>query len=124
MECCSSPSSSSFSKLASFSSGSSLNYNTYNRNNKLRGKTVRLITCSYNKFIEFALNQTKLHTHLIPSPLQVSVCFDKMMFIHDYLYLLLMSFTYICVLATVVSCIACISLMLLSTCLLEVGLGS
>lgn len=69
MECCSSPSYLRFAKLASFSSGSSLNYTT---NNNLRGKTLRLITCSYNRFIEFALNETKLHTHLVPSPLQDS----------------------------------------------------
>ncbi|WOH07831.1 hypothetical protein DCAR_0727265 [Daucus carota subsp. sativus] len=70
MECCSSSSSSIPVKLASLSSGSSLNYRM---NNKLRGEKVRLIACcSYKKFIEFALDQTKLHTHLTPSPLQES----------------------------------------------------
>lgn len=37
-------------------------------------RTKRKLSCfsvSYHKFVDFALNETRRHTHLLPSPLQV-----------------------------------------------------
>ena len=38
-----------------------------------RSNYIPSCSVSYQKFVEFALDETKRHTHLIPSPLQVSL---------------------------------------------------
>ncbi|KAM7497110.1 hypothetical protein LguiA_021524 [Lonicera macranthoides] len=41
-----------------------------NMNRKMRPLMEVKVSASYQKFINFALDETKLHTHLLPSPLQ------------------------------------------------------
>lgn len=47
------------------STGSNIN------NFKPKGALVEVSACSYQKFLHFALDETKRRTHLLPSPLQV-----------------------------------------------------
>uniref|UniRef100_A0A0R0LAB8 Phytochromobilin synthase n=1 Tax=Glycine max TaxID=3847 RepID=A0A0R0LAB8_SOYBN len=44
---------------------------TSTRGFKRRSNCIPSCSVSYRKFVEFALDETTLHTHLIPSPLQV-----------------------------------------------------
>lgn len=41
------------------------------RSYRKRCSSIQSLSVSYHKFVDFALDETKCHTHLLPSPLQV-----------------------------------------------------
>jgi len=45
-----------------------------------RSTCIQSLSVSYHKFVEFALDETRRHTHLTPSPLQVFFFFNYVIF--------------------------------------------
>ncbi|KAL5126199.1 Phytochromobilin:ferredoxin oxidoreductase, chloroplastic [Glycine soja] len=48
-----------------------------------RSNCIPSCSVSYQKFVEFALDETKRHTHLIPSPLQILSCEFRSLVVPD-----------------------------------------
>lgn len=61
--------------------------------NKCKRAFVPVSAISYQKFVQFALDETKLHTHLFPSPLQVMGYFNRFCTWVGLLLLLHLSFS-------------------------------